>query len=78
MVVYTFNPSTLEVEAGRSLSLRLAWSTEKIPETLISKNKNKTNKKSERGRDRVRDCNIHRERKEFNIHISYSFTAMQC
>ena len=27
----TFNPSTWEAEAGRSLSLRLAWSTEQVP-----------------------------------------------
>jgi hypothetical protein len=27
VVAHTFNPSTLEVEAGRFLSLRPAWST---------------------------------------------------
>ena len=26
-----FNPSTQEAETGRSLSLRLAWSTEQVP-----------------------------------------------
>jgi hypothetical protein len=30
-MVYAFNPSTWEAEAGRSLSLRLAWSAEKVP-----------------------------------------------
>jgi hypothetical protein len=28
MVVHTFNPSTWEVEVDKSLSSRLAWSTE--------------------------------------------------
>ena len=31
MVVQAFNPSTLEAEAGRSLSSRSAWSTELVP-----------------------------------------------
>jgi hypothetical protein len=31
VVAHTFNPSTWEVEAGRSLSSRPAWSTERIP-----------------------------------------------
>jgi hypothetical protein len=30
-MVHTFNPCTQESETGRSLSLRLAWSTEQIP-----------------------------------------------
>ena len=30
VVVHTFNPSTWEVEAGRSLCLRPAWSTERV------------------------------------------------
>ena len=29
--MHTFNPSTWEAEAGRSLSLRTAWSTGKVP-----------------------------------------------
>jgi hypothetical protein len=31
MVVHAFNPSTWEAEAGRFLSLRLAWSSERSP-----------------------------------------------
>jgi hypothetical protein len=31
MVANTFNPSTQEAEAGGSLSLRPAWSTEQVP-----------------------------------------------
>ena len=31
VVVHPFNPSTQEAEAGRSLSLRPAWSTEGLP-----------------------------------------------
>jgi hypothetical protein len=31
MVVHAFNPSTWEAEAGRSLSLRPAWSTKWVP-----------------------------------------------
>ena len=30
VVAHTFNPSTPEAEAGRSLSLRPAWSTEQV------------------------------------------------
>jgi hypothetical protein len=42
--VYTFNPSTWEAEAGKSLSLSLAWSTEGVSarttqETLLQKQK---------------------------------------
>jgi hypothetical protein len=45
-VAHTFNPSPQEAEAGRSLSLRLAWSIDRIPgqpglhrETLPQKRK---------------------------------------
>ena len=31
MVGHTFNPSSREVELGGSLSLRLVWSTERVP-----------------------------------------------
>ena len=31
MVALTFNPSTQEAEAGRSLSSRPAWSAEQVP-----------------------------------------------
>jgi hypothetical protein len=31
MVVHAFNPSTSEAEAGGFLSLRPAWSTERVP-----------------------------------------------
>jgi hypothetical protein len=31
VVAHAFNPTTQEAEAGRSLSLRTAWSTEGIP-----------------------------------------------
>ena len=52
MVVHSFNPSTQEAEAGRSLSSRSAWSTERVlgqapklhRETLSRKNKNKNKK----------------------------------
>jgi hypothetical protein len=52
MVVCAFNPSTWEAEAGGSLSLKPAWSTEIVPsqpglhrETLSQKqNKTKQNK----------------------------------
>ena len=57
MVVHAFNASTHEAEAGRSLSSRLAWSTEQIPgqpgllhkETLSKKiNKQTTKQKKEK------------------------------
>jgi hypothetical protein len=48
MVAHTFNPSTWEAEAGRSLSSRPAWSTKWVPgqpglhrETLSRKTKKK-------------------------------------
>ena len=48
VVVYAFNPSTWEAEAGRFLNLTPAWSTDLIPgqaelhgETLFRKNLNK-------------------------------------
>jgi hypothetical protein len=54
MVVHAFNPSTQEVEAGRFLSSRPAWSTKWVPgqpglyrETLTWKIKNKNRKKNE-------------------------------
>jgi hypothetical protein len=31
MVVHTFNPSSWEAEAGGSLNLRPAWSTQQVP-----------------------------------------------
>lgn len=31
MVAHTFNPSTQEEEAGRSLSLRPMWTTKQVP-----------------------------------------------
>ena len=31
VVAHTFNPSTQQIEAGRSVSLRAAWSTERVP-----------------------------------------------
>ena len=47
-VAYAFNPSTWEGEAGKFLSLRPAWSTERVPgqsglhrEILSQKNKSK-------------------------------------
>jgi hypothetical protein len=49
MVAHAFNPSTREAEAGRFLSSRPAWSTERVPgqpglhrETLSQKTKAKT------------------------------------
>jgi hypothetical protein len=59
MVVYTFNSSTREAEAGRFLSSRPAWSTKCVPgqpglyrETLSRKTKkqqNNNNKKDAEG-----------------------------
>lgn len=34
MMVPVFNPSTWETVAGGSLSLRSAWSTQRVPEQL--------------------------------------------
>ena len=52
VVAHTFNPSTLEAEAGGSLSLRPAWSTEWVPgqpgihrRTLSQKQTNKQQNK---------------------------------
>jgi hypothetical protein len=52
VVAHAFNPGTWEVEAGRFLSSRPAWSTERVPgqpglhkETLSRKTKNKTKQK---------------------------------
>jgi hypothetical protein len=67
MVAHTFNPSTREAEAGGSLSLRRAWTTESNPEQpglhrekpCFRKKINKKKKKSKRrvkllpGRDRA-------------------------
>jgi hypothetical protein len=51
MVADAFNPSTREAEAGRFLSLRPAWSTQRVPgqpglhrETLSRKTNKQTNK----------------------------------
>ena len=51
MVAYIFNPGTWEAETGSSLSLRSAWSTERVPgqpelyrETLSQKNQNNKTK----------------------------------
>ena len=64
MVAHTFNPSTRETEAGESLSLRPAWSTEGVPgqpglhreilsrkqtnKKTQNKQKNKTNKQTKK------------------------------
>jgi hypothetical protein len=52
MVAQAFNPRTREAEAGRFLSSRPAWSTERVPgqpglhrETLSQKTKKKKKKK---------------------------------
>jgi hypothetical protein len=54
MVVHAFNASTWEAEAGKFLSSRPAWSTERIPEqpglhgeNLSQKTKPKQNKKQQ-------------------------------
>jgi hypothetical protein len=47
VVARAFNPSTWEAEAGRFLSLRLAWSTKRVPgqpELYREKQKNKKQK----------------------------------
>lgn len=53
MMVHTSNASTLETEAGRSLNLRLVWSTERVSgppgpqrEILFGKTKNQKGRKS--------------------------------
>jgi hypothetical protein len=58
VVVHNFNPSTGEVEAGRSLSSRPAWSIEQVPgqprlhrKTLSPKTKQNKNKEKERNTD---------------------------
>jgi hypothetical protein len=49
--VHAFNPSTWEAEAGRSLGLRPAWTTEWVPEQpglhkeILSCKTNKQNQK---------------------------------
>jgi hypothetical protein len=52
VVTHDFNSSTQDAKAGRSLSLRTAWSTGGVPgqpevqkETLTQKTKTKTTKK---------------------------------
>jgi hypothetical protein len=50
VVAHTFNPSALKGEAGRSLSMRAAWSTKFLDsqgyrETLPGQKQNKTTKK---------------------------------
>jgi hypothetical protein len=59
MVVHAFNPSTLEAEAGRFLSLRPAWSTEWVlgqpglhRETLSLETKTNNNNKNSYRRKR--------------------------
>jgi hypothetical protein len=69
VVAHTFYPSTWEVEAGRLLSSRPVWSTEWVPghpglhrETLSrkkQKNKNKTNKQT--NKKRIRDPSSYSE-----------------
>jgi hypothetical protein len=53
VVVYAFNPSTWEAEAGKFLSSRPAWSTERVPgqpglhrETLSRKKKKNKKQKT--------------------------------
>ena len=49
VVALAFNPSTVEAEAGRSLSLRPAWSTEGVTE---QPGLHRETKKKERKRER--------------------------
>jgi hypothetical protein len=54
MVAHTFNPNTLEAEAGGFLSLRPAWSTECVPEQpggLHGKNLSQKTKKKKKKKE---------------------------
>ena len=74
MVVHTFNPSTLEAEAGRFLSYRPAWSTEWFPgqqglhrETISwnkTKTKTKTKTKKQKTKIKKQKTKNKKERKE--------------
>lgn len=49
MVVYAFSPSTLEAEAGKSLSAKPAWSTKRVsghPGATMSQKKTTPNKQT--------------------------------
>ena len=55
IVVYTFNPSTLEAEAGRFLSSRPAWSTKVCTEKpCLKKSKKKKKKKKKKKRAKTK------------------------
>lgn len=58
-MIHTFNPRTCEVEAGGSLSSKLAWSTQievqgsqDTQKKLVSKNQNQNKTKQQSGRRR--------------------------
>jgi hypothetical protein len=59
MVAHAFNPSTWEAEAGRFLSSRPAWSTDRVPgqpglhrETLSQKKNKKQKQKKQKNKNK--------------------------
>jgi hypothetical protein len=70
VVAHTFNPRTWKTEAGRSLSLWPAWSTEGVPgqpglqRNPVSKNQTKKKKKKEEEEEEEEEKRRRRRRKE--------------
>lgn len=67
VVAHTFIPSTLEAEAGGSLSLRPAWSTERVPEQLELQRETlsgKANKRKEGRRQERREGGRKKEERQ--------------
>jgi seryl-tRNA synthetase len=90
VVPNTFNPCAWKAEAGRSLSLRPAWSTEQVPgqlgrakrESLSQKRKREGKKgKKEREREREREKREEKKKKkknpkQANKHLRHSLSSI--
>jgi hypothetical protein len=74
VMAHAFNPSTHQAEAGRFLSLRSAWSTERVPrhpglhrERCLKQTNKQTNKQKQK--ERRRRKREREERKELNATV---------
>ena len=76
VVVYTFNPSTWEAEAGGSLSLRLAWSIRAGSRTGSKATQRNPVSKNQKHKTKQKQQKVQFYDKYSTTHISYVFPGV--